>query len=307
MIQIDRLHYRYRAASPPALDGVSLDIGRGSVYGLLGPNGAGKTTLISLLAGLRPLQEGGITLDGEPLALWRAAHPTAIALVPQDYAFYSMLTVAENLDFFAGVQGFPRRQRREHCAAALAFACLEAVAGRLAGELSGGLRRRLNLAIGLTGAPDLLLLDEPTVGVDPQSRRFLLDAVKRFAAAGGTVLYTSHYMEEVEAVCDKVAIIDDGKVLLAGTLAGMKYGGAAALRLELARPLPEALAADWRGRFPEMETAKTTVAFPEFAADALAPIFSELAAFGVAVEQMEYGAPNLEQVFMQLTRHSLRD
>ncbi|MDR1661774.1 MAG: ABC transporter ATP-binding protein [Azoarcus sp.] len=307
MIHIDRLRYRYRAVSRPALDGVSLDIGRGSVYGLLGPNGAGKTTLISLLAGLFAPQDGGIAVDGEPLAAWRASHPTAIALVPQDYAFYPMLSVAENLDFFAGAQGFPRRQRRAHCAAALAFARLEAVAGRRADELSGGLRRRLNLAIGLVGAPEILLLDEPTVGVDPQSRRFLLDAIGHFAASGGAVLYTSHYMEEVEAVCADVAIIDHGKVLSAGTLAEVKRGGAAALRLTLARPLPEALAADWRARFPKMETAEATIDFPEFAADALAPLLADLAASGSAVEHMEYGTPDLEQVFMQLTRHSLRD
>ncbi|MDR0635082.1 MAG: ABC transporter ATP-binding protein [Azoarcus sp.] len=307
MIRIDRLRYRYRGASSPALDGVSLDIGCGGVHGLLGPNGAGKTTLISLLAGLLAPQEGGISIGGEPLAAWRAARPTAIALVPQDYAFYPMLTVAENLAFFAGAQGLSRRERQAGCAEAMAFACLDAVAGRRAGELSGGLRRRLNLAIGLTGAPEVLLLDEPTVGVDPQSRRFLLDAVKRFAAAGRTVLYTSHYMEEVEAVCSHVAIIDHGKVLAAGPLAEIRRGGAAALNLTLARPLPETLAAAWRARFPAMETADNAVEFPCFAADALAPLFAELAAAGLAVEHMAYGAPDLEQVFMQITRHSARD
>ncbi|MDR3213590.1 MAG: ABC transporter ATP-binding protein [Azoarcus sp.] len=307
MIRIDRLRYRYRAAQPLALDGVSLDIERGGIYGLLGPNGAGKTTLISLLAGLLAPQDGGITIDGEPLAVWRAVHPAAIALVPQDYAFYPMLTVAENLAFFAGVQGLPRRQRQENCAEAMAFACLEAVAGRRAGELSGGLRRRLNLAIGLTGAPEVLLLDEPTVGVDPQSRRFMLDAVKRFAAAGRTVLYTSHYMDEVEAVCADVAIIDHGKVLTAGTLADVRRGGASALRLTLVRPLPEALAADWRARFPAMTATDNRVDFPGLASDGLAPLLTELAAAGVAVEHVAYGAPNLEQVFMRLTHHSLRD
>ncbi|MDR2260857.1 MAG: ABC transporter ATP-binding protein [Azoarcus sp.] len=307
MIRVDRLRYRYRAAPLPALDGVSLEIVRGRVHGLLGPNGAGKTTLISLLAGLLAPQEGGMTVDGAPLSAWRAAHPAAIALVPQDYAFYPMLTVAENLDFFAGVQGFARRQRREQCAAAMAFACLGAVAGRRAGELSGGLRRRLNLAIGLTGAPEVLLLDEPTVGVDPQSRRFMLDAVERFAAAGGTVVYTSHYMEEVEAVCADVAIIDHGKVLAAGPLAEVKRGGAAALSLKLARPLPEALAADWRARFPEMRAADGVADFPAFAASGLAPLLAELAAAGIEAERVEYGAPDLEQVFMRLTRHSLRD
>jgi ABC-2 type transport system ATP-binding protein len=307
VIHFDNLRYRYRPEAPPALDGVSLDIERGGIFGLLGPNGAGKTTLISLLAGLLAPQNGCIAIDGEPLAAWRVRQPTAIALTPQDYAFYPMLTVAENLDFFAGVQGLAAPRRKRNCAEALAFACLEAVAHRRAGELSGGLRRRLNLAIGLTGAPDVLLLDEPTVGVDPQSRHFLLEAVRRFAAAGHTVLYTSHYMEEIEAVCSALAIMDDGKVLTSGTLAEVRRGATPALRLEIASPLPAALAARWQARFPDMEVAGNKLRFPDFAADAIALLLGELAAAGVAVEHMEYGAPNLEQVFMQLTRHSLRD
>lgn len=307
MIHFDKLHYRYRPDAPPALEGVSLDIRQGSIFGLLGPNGAGKTSLISLLAGLLKLQGGNITVGGEPLAAWRARRPTAIALVPQDYAFYPMLTVVENLDFFAGAQGLAAPQRKRNGSDALAFACLEAVAHRRAGELSGGLRRRLNLAIGLTGAPEVLLLDEPTVGVDPQSRHFLLEAVRRYAATGHTVLYTSHYMEEVEAVCSALAIMEDGKVLTSGTLAAVKGGKAPALTLELLHPLPEALAASWRARFFGMEMADKRVRFPVFAADEIAFLLSELAAAGVDITHMEYGAPNLEQVFMQLTQHSLRD
>ncbi|MDR3087056.1 MAG: ABC transporter ATP-binding protein [Azoarcus sp.] len=310
MIHFANLRYRYHPGvdtTPPALDGVSLDIGRGGIFGLLGPNGAGKTTLISLLAGLLSPQDGSLAIDGEPLAAWRARQPTAIALAPQDYAFYPMLTVAENLDFFAGVQGLPAPQRKRNCAEAIAFACLEAVVNRRAGELSGGLRRRLNLAIGLTGMPDVLLLDEPTAGVDPQSRHFLLDAVRRFAAAGHTVLYTSHYMEEIEAVCSALAIMDNGKVLTTGTLAEVRRGVAPALTLEIASPLSEALAARWQARFPDMEVAGNSLRFPDFADADFASLLAELAAAGVAIDRMEYGAPNLEQVFMQLTHHSLRD
>jgi len=224
MIRLHDLRYRYRPEAPPALDGISIDIARGSIHGLLGPNGAGKTTLISLLAGLLTPREGHITVDGEPIDAWRAARPNAIALVPQDYAFYPMLTVAENLDFFAGVQGLSRRERQRQCSDALAFSRLESVADQRAEELSGGLKRRLNLAIGLTGEPKILLLDEPTVGVDPSSRRFLLEAVRQLADAGCTVLYTSHYMEEIEAVCSEVSIIDHARVLLAGPITEVKRG-----------------------------------------------------------------------------------
>jgi ABC-2 type transport system ATP-binding protein len=307
MIRLSKLRYHYRPDAPPALDGVSLNIERGSIFGLLGPNGAGKTSLLSLLAGLLKLQGGGIAVNGEPFAAWRARRPTAIALVPQDYAFYPMLTVAENLTFFAGVQGLPAQQRKRNCADAIAFACLESVVKRRAGELSGGLRRRLNLAIGLTGAPDVLLLDEPTAGVDPQSRHFLLEAVQRFAAAGHTVLYTSHYMEEVEAVCSELAIMDHGKVLKAGTLAEVTGVEARALNLKLTHPLPEKLASDLHARFPGMEESDNIIRVPAPTPDAIAFLLAELSASGVDLAHMEYGAPNLEQVFMQLTHHSLRD
>ncbi|MDR0702112.1 MAG: ABC transporter ATP-binding protein [Azoarcus sp.] len=297
MIRLENLRYRYRPDRPWALDGVSFDIPRGSICGLLGPNGAGKTTLIALLSGLMTPQEGRMTLDKQ----------ASIAVVPQDYAFYPMLSVAENLDFFAGVQGCSRRERRARCAKALAFACLETVARRRAGELSGGLRRRLNLAIALTGAPETLLLDEPTVGVDPQSRHFLLAAVRRFAEAGGTVLYASHYMEEVEAVCSDVVIIDQGRTLVSGPLDAIRRDHARGLTLALSAPPPETLMTGWQARFPEMTAAGKALHFPRIATDGLAFLFAELAAAGVDAERVAYGAPDLEQMFMQLTRHALRD
>ncbi|MDR2364282.1 MAG: ABC transporter ATP-binding protein [Zoogloeaceae bacterium] len=301
MIRLEDLRYRYRPDSPWALDGVSFDIRRGGVCGLLGPNGAGKTTLIALLSGLMKPQEGRITLDTPDKR-------AVIAVAPQDYAFYPMLSVAENLDFFAGVQGCSRVERQARCAKALAFACLEPVAKRRAGELSGGLRRRLNLAIALTSAPDVLLLDEPTAGVDPQSRHFLLAAVRQFAAAGGTALYASHYMEEIEAVCSEAVIIDQGKTLVSGTLEAIKRKHAAALTLKLAAPPPETWMTGWRARFPDLTAAAdNTLCLPRIDADGLIALLSSLAAAGVPVEGVAYGAPNLERIFLQLTRHALRE
>ncbi|GHU05578.1 hypothetical protein AGMMS49960_22030 [Betaproteobacteria bacterium] len=145
------------------------------------------------------------------------------------------------------------------------------------------------------------------MGVDPQSRHFLLEAVRRFAAAGHTVIYTSHYMEEVEALCAEVAIMDHGKVLVAGALAEVTRSAAAGLGLTLTRPLPEALAAAWRERFATLTLAGNLVRWPEFALDELGALLAELAAAGVGVERVDYGAANLEQVFMRLTHHSLRD
>jgi ABC-2 type transport system ATP-binding protein len=303
MLALDGVSFRYPGAPEAALAAVSLGIPGEAVYGLLGPNGAGKTTLISLLSGLLTATGGTLRVDGLPLADFRRAHPHAIALVPQEHAFYPMLTVAENLAFFAGVLGLAGQACASAIEAAVAFARLEQVVGKRAEQLSGGLRRRLNLAIGLLGAPRLLLLDEPTVGVDPQSRSFLLESIARLPAAGTSVIYTSHYMEEVEAICSRVAILDRGQVLAEGTLAELLRDGEASAEFELDRPPPAAVAAalealpgsDLKFRLRTGSTAT------------LASLLEQLAGAGCSVRQLAFGRQNLEQLFMRLTRRSLRD
>jgi len=218
MLAIRQLGYRYPAAAAAALDDVSFEAFRGEVLGLLGPNGAGKTTLIAHLAGLLPIQRGEITLDGKALAAERARKPTRIAIAPQEYAFYPSLTVTENLDCFAGVGGLSGAERKARIAECLGFAQIERYARTRADRLSGGLKRRLNLAIAMLHRPELLLFDEPTVGVDPQSRAFLLEAVRKLAQSGCAVIYTSHYMEEVEAIADRVVFLDEGRVVKQGGL-----------------------------------------------------------------------------------------
>jgi len=218
MLKVESLSFRYPGGDAPVLQDLSLSIQTGGIFGLLGPNGAGKTTLISILAGQLRAPAARITLGGEPLEALRRREPAVLGVVPQEFAFYPMLTSAENLRFFAAVQGLGGERLRERVAAVAAFARIENVLARRAGELSGGLRRRLNLAIGLLTEPRILLLDEPTVGVDPQSRAFLLESIHGLAAAGRSIIYTSHYMEEIEAICDHVAIIDAGRVLRAGAL-----------------------------------------------------------------------------------------
>jgi len=307
MIAIERVSHRYRSASTAALDTITLDVGRGSLFGLLGPNGAGKTTLISLIAGLIAPQQGHIKADRQALADFRRTHPNAIALVPQDYAFYPMLTVAENLAFFAGVQGLDRRQQQARSREAIRFARLESVDRQLAGELSGGLRRRLNLAIGLLGDPTLLLLDEPTVGVDPQSRHFLLDAIRGLRNSGKTVIYTSHYMDEVEAICDRIAIIDHGRVLAAGTLAEVLGAAEPQLQLRLDHDLPQALLERWQAAHTVTTPGTNCVCLTPVPVAALPQILHDLAAHGLTPLALNHGQQNLEQVFMHLTRRSLRD
>lgn len=303
MLRIADLSFRYPQSQAPALDGVSLTAPASGVYGLLGPNGAGKTTLISLLAGLAAPDSGSIEIAGQPLAEARADNPRTIAMVPQDYAFYPMLTVAENLDFFAGALALARSERRRQIDAAIAFARLEQVTGKLAEQLSGGLRRRLNLAIGLLGQPRLLLLDEPTVGVDPQSRSFLLESIARLPAAGTTVLYTSHYMEEVEAICQRIAILDQGRVLAEGTLDELLVTADSRIEIELDRPLPAALAE--RHAAADLGHGKYSLLFGSSAETAR--LLDDLAGSACKLRQLHAGRQNLEQLFMRLTRRSLRD
>jgi len=226
MLKVEGVSFRYAGGEEPVLRQLSIDVPAGGIFGLLGPNGAGKTTLISILAGqLRA--EGSVTVDGAPLEELRRREPASLGLVPQEFAFYPMLTCVENLRFFGAVQGLGGARLRERVDSVANFARIVNVMPRRAGELSGGLRRRLNLAIGLLTEPRILLLDEPTVGVDPQSRSFLLDSIRALAGEGRTLLYTSHYMEEVEAICDHVAIIDAGRVLRQGALAELLRDDAA--------------------------------------------------------------------------------
>jgi ABC-2 type transport system ATP-binding protein len=303
MLQINNISYRYRDAPSPALCGVSLEIPAGGVYGLLGPNGAGKTTLISVLAGLLTATDGQITLNGEALDEIRRSNPRAIALVPQDYAFYPMLTVAENLRFFGGVLGLSGTELKSQTDSAIAFARLEQVVKKRAEQLSGGLRRRLNLAIGLLGKPQLLLLDEPTVGVDPQSRHFLLDSIAALPAAGTTVIYTSHYMEEIEAICQKIAIVDQGQVLAEGTLTDILHSPQPLLDIGLEQSLPESIALRYSAT--AIGEQKYRLILPLTVT--IQTLLDELAGAGCSVRNISLGQHDLEQVFMRLTKRSLRD
>ncbi|MBI2380632.1 MAG: ABC transporter ATP-binding protein [Gammaproteobacteria bacterium] len=268
MLSIHELSYRYPGASGPALDRVSLTVPAGRIFGLLGPNGAGKTSLIGILAGLRSPGGGSLAWSG-------GARPR-VALVPQEYAFYPSLSCRENLEFFADVQGVPQALRARRLELAMAFAGLEKVWAQRAGQYSGGLKRRLNLAIGLLADPDFLLLDEPTVGVDPQSRSFILEAIKALPAEGKTVLYTSHYMEEVQYLCESLAILDQGRVLAQGRLDALLASGDGSLGL----------------RIPGAKEQAARAA---------------LAGAGVPVLARESGAQDLEALFMRLTHRSLRD
>ncbi|MGB5081912.1 MAG: ABC transporter ATP-binding protein [Burkholderiales bacterium] len=305
-LNVEALSFRYPGSGEAVLSNVSLAVPAEGIFGLLGPNGAGKTTLISILAGQLRGATGRISAGAESIEALRRRLPHCLGLVPQEYAFYPMLSCAENLRFFGGVQGLAGSRLEERIQAVTAFARIEAVLGRRAGLLSGGLKRRLNLAIGLLSEPEILLLDEPTAGVDPQSRAFLLDSIRSLARAGRAILYTSHYMEEVEAICNRVAILDGGRVLLSGGMSEVLQDGSGVLTLHLRTPLPEALAAQWRARYAlHQEGARYRLRVPD--SSEIAQALEVARAAGCEALSISYGQRNLEQLFMQLTHRSLRD
>jgi len=219
LLRAENISYRYPKQPELALQGVDLTLSRGQALGLLGPNGSGKSTLINLLIGLRTPQSGAVRHVGE--------HKPVIAWVPQEYAFYPELTCHENLKFFVSMLDVPAAQAAARIAQVEHACVLQEFAAKLARHCSGGVRRRLNIAIALLQQPDVLLLDEPTVGVDPQSRAFLLDQVRQLAQSGTAILYATHYMEEVSAVCDQVLVLDHGHVLAGGDLQTLLRGTAA--------------------------------------------------------------------------------
>lgn len=303
MLQLTDVSFRYRAAAPLAVDRVSLELKPGEIFGLLGPNGAGKSTLMALISGLRRPQQG--TIQRAPEVAARGG----FALVPQEYAFYPMLTCRENIEFFAGVLGLKGVVRQSRVNAAIAATELEQVAGKRASECSGGLKRRLNLAIGLVGDPRLLLLDEPTVGVDPQSRAFLLQVVQALRAQGKTIIYASHYMEEVQQVGDRVGIIDHGRLLCCGTLDELLTQTQARLVVRTQHtPTPELharLSTDFG-----LETAADESGWLSFMVPAgreVEDVLRDLRAQGLLVTSFQYGCRHLEDVFLKLTHRHLRD
>ncbi|MDH6168296.1 ABC-2 type transport system ATP-binding protein [Variovorax boronicumulans] len=302
MLELKHLGHRYPHADAPALADVSLAVPRGCVLGLLGPNGAGKTTLISHLSGALAVQSGEIRIDGQPLQQVRANTPTCIAVAPQDQAFYSMLTVSENLACFAAAGRLSGVRKKERIDACMRFSQLESFAGVRADRLSGGLKRRLNLAIALLPEPELMLFDEPTVGVDPQSRAFILDAIRSLARAGAAVIYASHYMEEIEAIADRVAILDHGRVLREGSLDDLLSRSAMLLTLAA-----DGLDAQMLSRFGTVEQGAGHWRIHLNAGSGPGPVLAALEASGIDVRHAEFGRHDLEQLFMALTHRSLRD
>lgn len=230
-LDIQDLSYQYQPGQP-VLKALDLQMKQKGILGLLGINGAGKSTLIGLLTGQLKKQSGDLTVLGLDYATHRTEILRQIALVPQGYAFYPTLTVLENLQFFADLRA-DLGERTQRVEDAIAFCQLEAHRQQTADRLSGGLKRRLNLAIGLVNRPKLLFLDEPTVGIDPISRDFILKAIRQLRDQGVVIVYTSHHMQEIELLCDQVALLHQGEVRFQGELASWRRESGVKLEVEI--------------------------------------------------------------------------
>ncbi|HEX9794344.1 MAG TPA: ABC transporter ATP-binding protein [Planctomycetota bacterium] len=216
LLEVKELRYSY--GDRLAVAGASFELERGEIFGLLGPNGAGKTTTLSCVAGGLADWQGEMRFDGRPFAPARMPEDRArLGVVPQELALYPELTARENLQFFGRLSGLEAAELAAACDRGLALAGLDDRADDRVSRYSGGMKRRLNLVLGDLHAPELLLLDEPTVGVDPQSRNHIFEALEALRESGRTLLYTTHYMEEAQRLCDRVAIIHEGRVVGAGT------------------------------------------------------------------------------------------
>lgn len=311
MIVVEDLYKHYGAT--PAVDGISFIVERGETFGLLGPNGAGKSTTLSILCGLLRPDRGEAWIGGISVRHSPRAAQALIGVVPQSLALYEDLSARQNLNYFAKLRGVPRSERAAEIERVLKIVALDDASTRRVSSYSGGMKRRLNIAIGLLGNPRVLLLDEPTVGIDPQSRRHILDSVRSLAQLGMTIIYSSHYMEEVEYLCDRVAIMDRGKIIAQGHKDEVRALAGDSVTLVLPNPastLENGFDLEALGRSVgvpvEATSAELRFVLPKGSAQA-PEILNTLRDLGVPLDGMRLETPNLETVFLSLTGKALRD
>ena len=306
----DKLEKRFGGTL--AVDGVSFEAAPGKVLGLLGPNGAGKSTTISMLAGLIAPDRGAVRIDGRPLGTGADPGKRSLGLVPQEIALFEELPARANLALFGALYGLAGKALATRIAAVLELTSLAERSADPPREFSGGMKRRLNIACALLHEPKILLLDEPTVGVDPQSRNAIFETLEALARAGHTLIYTTHYMEEAERLADRIVVIDHGKVLADDTLAGLLATSATRSILILAlETAPDAATLAEIGALPgirdtELKGTTLTVAAAELGI-AAPRVLERLATRGCRCIELTSRRANLEDVFLSLTGRTLRD
>ncbi len=311
IVEVNHLVKQYPGSDQPAVRDVSFAIQRGEIFGFLGPNGAGKTTTISMLSCLLKPSSGSATVAGFDLSRQSNDIKRRIGLVPQDLALYPTLSAKDNLLFYGRIYGLKGAQLKQRVDDALKMVGLYDRRNDAVEKYSGGMKRRVNIAAGLLHEPEILFLDEPTVGVDPQSRNFIFDNVEALNRNGVTVLYTTHYMEEAERLCHRVAIIDQGKIVALDTpralqdtlgggliVAGLPDGVPDTLEQEM-HALPGVHSADRFDHQIKVRAANTQQTLPD-----VINVFNRL---DINIRSLEILEPNLESVFLELTGKRLRD
>lgn len=306
MISIKNLSKSY--GNIKALDQLDLEIAKGTIFGLLGPNGAGKTTLVSILNGLLKFDSGEITIFGVELGAHLGEIRRRSAFIPQALALYDNLSVIENLHFFAGIQNISGTILHRNLDYAISVNRLESILEQRAQTLSGGQRRRLNIAIGLLNNPELLYFDEPTVGIDPESRNHILETIRSFKNDAKTVIYTSHYMPEIEKLCDEVAIIDRGSIILKGRLETLlqeeKSDSVVIELLHSSRVQLDAISLS--NDDLQVVDAATLLLIRQNSAK-MGLLLERLEAENIAIKHLRYGTTNLEALFLRLTSAGAAD
>lgn len=305
MLQLHSVTKCYGALT--ALDGVSLEIARGEFFGLLGPNGAGKSTLMSLVAGLRAPEAGTLTLEGRALSAGDVSGRRPLGLVPQHVALYPELTAEQNLRIFGELYGLRGADLRTRIAEALEAVQLTDRRGEPVKRYSGGMQRRLNLVAALLHRPSLLLCDEPTVGVDPQSRNAIFEYLERLNREGLTVIYSTHYMEEATRLCSRIGIIDHGRIHALGTLDELLTR--LPFEEEIRFPVTPATAplAARLGELGEIATEDAVHRFRPRPEVKLSAFFALTESFGLPPRLFTSQRPTLEGVFLHLTGRKLRE
>ncbi len=311
IVEVDHLVKYY--GEFPAVNDISFSIEAGELFSLLGPNGAGKTTTISLLSTLLKPTRGNASIGGHSIVHDTLAVRNMIGVVPQEIALYDMLSARENLIYWGQMYGMGGVQLKKRVEEILGQIGLAERAGHRVKTFSGGMKRRLNIGVGLLHTPRILFMDEPTVGIDPQSRRNILDAVKSLNQQGMTILYTTHYMEEAQELSGRVGIIDHGQLIALGTQKELTQlvGEHETLRLHLGEDQDgDALAEALRscpGILNVSCVDSTVVIIVPEAEEALAPVITRANELGTKIRSVDIQEPNLEAVFLHLTGRALRD
>ena len=309
MITVERLRKSF--GSLVAVDDVSFTIEQGEIFGLLGPNGAGKTTSINMICGVLKPDGGRVVIGGKDIWLESKAVKRSLGVVPQEIAVYEDISARDNLNFWGSLYGLSGADLKTRVNESLTRVGLSDRAGNKVKEFSGGMKRRLNLCMGLLHRPSVLLLDEPTVGIDPQARLNILEVVREVAAGGTTVLYTTHYMDEAQDLCDRIAIIDHGKILTAGTLEELTRLAGEAEVLRLTGRFDDPAVRDRLSAVSGVRVLKADDRLAVLSVDSEGPglleVLPQILAADLQVEDVSIQQPNLQSVFISLTGKELRD